>query len=107
MRHLLIQPAKSVALMITLAFLIAAGAAAQAQEKVYRVEFKLSLTDPDADHSWYVVRISRVSWGSEKICRDRAEPFITEQIAAVKKFGLINRNNKPPIVKVTSWHCIK
>jgi hypothetical protein len=106
MRHLLNSPFKSLPLLLMLAVLIGVGVPAHAQENVYRVEFKLGLTDPDTDHSWYVVRISRVSWGSEKICRDRAAPFITEQIAAVKKFGLVTKNNKPPIVKVTSWRCI-
>ena len=98
-------PAKFLLSLFVVTLLAGFGAPANAQEKIYRVQFKLSLTDADENFSWYVVRISRISWATESICKDRAKPFINEQIAAVKAFGLINKNNKPPIVKVTSWRC--
>ena len=106
MRKLIRLPAKFLLSLFILTVLAGLAAPADAQEKIYRVQFKLSLTDADENFSWYVIRISRISWGTEKICMDRAKSFINEQIAAVEAFGLINKNNKPPVVKVTSWRCI-
>ena len=105
MRKLFCLPAKFLLALFILTLLAGLEAPAAAQEKIYRLQFKLSLTDADENFSWYVVRTSRVSWGTKKICKERAERFIKDQIAAVEAFGLINKAGKPAIVKVTSWRC--
>ncbi len=79
---------------------------ANSQEKLIRVEFLMSLTDPDTNNSWYAVRVSRITWPTMDTCKTQGQKLIQNHIAAVEGFGLFNRNRKPPVVKVESWHCV-
>ena len=79
---------------------------AQTREPIMKARIEISLTDPDTSNVMYAYRLSSLSWADIKDCERQKGNTTNYHVAAVERYGLINANGKPPMLKVESIICV-
>ena len=81
--------------MVAIGLSIALGpTTASAQEKIIKVKYQVTITDPDSKHELYASRMSLVSWGSVAVCQERGKAHIDKSVRRIANWGLRNRAGK-------------